>query len=292
MKSLYIPFKNFSTYVEIYGENLNSVPLIICHGGPGSGRYGFINLAKKLEKEGQKVILYDQLGAGNSIPKNEDPSFYNLNTWKEEFFNLVSYLNLSSYYALGHSYGGMLLISILVDNNPKELKKVILSSTLYSSKIREEEANRLIKFLPNSFQNIIKETNLKYEKTKDLNVYNSIEFNSASENYCSMYVKSSSKIKYKDQTFGKLAYLTAWGPSEFKCLGNLKDFDYSLSLNKINNNVLILSGGNDESTPFINKYMFDNIKNSKWILFKDARHSTYIDDETNYLNVLLVFLKN
>ncbi len=282
MKSLYIPFKDYSTYVEIYESKNKSIPLIMCHGGPGSGRYGFIKLAKKLQKLGQSVILYDQLGAGNSIPESQPTSLYNIETWKEEFFNLVSYLKLDEYYTLGHSYGGMLLIKILVEDNPKEMKKAILSSTLYSSSVWEDEAHRLIKFLSKKDQEIIKHS----EKNND---YDSFLFQKASKHYYKKFLKDDKK-KPRDFKSGHVAYLTAWGPSEFKCLGNLKSFNYEGKLELIDKDCLILSGGNDESTPYINKYMNDHIKNSKWYLFKDARHSTYEDDEENYIKVLLDFL--
>lgn len=282
MKNLYIPFKNYSTYVEIYGENLTSIPLIMCHGGPGSGRYGFIKLAKELSKLGQKVILYDQLGAGNSIPSSQPTSLYNIETWRDEFFNLVNYLKLDKYYALGHSYGGMLLIKILIEDNPKNMKKAILSSTLYSSLVWENEAHRLIKFLSLKDQKAIK-------YAEENNNYDSIQFQKASSHYYKKFLKDNKK-KPKDFKSGHVAYLTAWGPSEFKCLGNLKSFNYEGKLELINKECLILSGGNDESTPYINKYMNDHIKNSKWVLFKDARHSTYVDDFENYIKVLLEFL--
>ncbi len=282
MKSLYIPFKDYSTYAEIYESKNKSIPLIMCHGGPGSGRYGFIKLAKKLQKLGQSVILYDQLGAGNSIPENQPTSLYNIETWKEEFFNLVCYLKLDEYYTLGHSYGGMLLIKILVEDNPKEMKKAILSSTLYSSSVWEDEAHRLIKFLSKKDQEIIKHS----EKNND---YDSFLFQKASKHYYKKFLKDDKK-KPRDFKSGHVAYLTAWGPSEFKCLGNLKSFNYEGKLESIDKDCLILSGGNDESTPYINKYMNDHIKNSKWYLFKDARHSTYEDDEENYIKILLDFL--
>ena len=284
MKSLYIPFKNYSTYVEIYKSKKKSIPLIMCHGGPGSGRYGFIKLAKKLQKLGQTVILYDQLGAGNSIPEDQPTSLYNIETWRDEFFNLVNYLKLDEYYTLGHSYGGMLLIKILVENNPKEMKKAILSSTLYSSLVWENEAHRLIKFLSKNDQKAIK-------IAEESSNYDSLEFQKASKHYYKKFLKDDKK-KPKDFKSGHVAYLTAWGPSEFKCLGNLQSFNYEGKLELIDKNCLILSGGNDESTPYINKYMNDHIKNSKWVLFKDARHATYVDDESNYIKVLLDFLNN
>lgn len=285
MKSLYIPFKNYSTYVEIYeSKNKNSIPLIMCHGGPGSGRYGFLKLAKKLQKLGQTVILYDQLGAGNSIPSTQDTSLYNIDIWKEEFFNLVNYLKLDKYYTLGHSYGGMLLIKILVEDNPENMQKAILSSTLYSSKVWEDEAHRLIKFLSINDQKVIK----KCEETND---YSSQEFDKASKHYYKKFLKDNKK-KPKDFKSGHVAYLTAWGPSEFKCLGNLKSYNYEGKLELIDKKCLILSGGNDESTPYINKYMNEHIKDSKWVLFPNARHATYVDDEENYIKTLLDFLNN
>ena len=81
-----------------------------------------------------------------------------------------------------------------------------------------------------------------------------------------------------------------WGPNEFTPLGTLKTYDVTEQLKDIKEPALVISGGNDLCTPYIAKYMYDRIPNSKWELFRDCRHMCFVEDNEKYINLLIDWL--
>ena len=73
-------------------------------------------------------------------------------------------------------------------------------------------------------------------------------------------------------------------------MGTLKDFDLTDKLWTITEPTLIISGGNDLSTPYIAKTMADNIPGSRWELFRTCRHSCYVEDTPRYAAILKEWL--
>jgi len=90
--------------------------------------------------------------------------------------------------------------------------------------------------------------------------------------------------------FNKDAYNKMWGNSELFCSGQLLDYDVISDLGKIKVPTLIISGQDDESTPFMNKIMNDNIKNSKWVLLEKSQHVGYSEEPELVLNTLDTWL--
>lgn len=80
--------------------------------------------------------------------------------------------------------------------------------------------------------------------------------------------------------------MEAWGPNEFTPLGNMIDWDRVDDLARIQEPVLLTSGGNDMSTPYLNKVMLDRLPNASWELFPNARHTIYVDENDRFVEVL------
>ena len=59
-----IPFRGFETWYRDVGQEAG-VPLLCLHGGPGS-THSYFEPLEQLAAGGQQVVLYDQLGCGNS----------------------------------------------------------------------------------------------------------------------------------------------------------------------------------------------------------------------------------
>ena len=114
----FIPFLNYRTYYRIVGEkNEEKAPLLLLHGGPGSS-HNYFELLDLLAKDHRQIIMYDQLGCGqSSIP--EDTSLYNKDIWIQELVNLRNELSLDQVHILGQSWGGMLAIIYACDFKPK-----------------------------------------------------------------------------------------------------------------------------------------------------------------------------
>lgn len=288
----YIPFLSYRTYYRIVGGSFKKTPLLLLHGGPGSTHNSLELLDEIAEQDERPIIMYDQIGCGMSSLDGPHPDLFSASTWLKELDNLREKLNLTEVHILGHSWGGMLAI-MYACSKPKGVKSFILSSTLSSASLWDKETHRLVRYLSKEDQEAIR-------NAEDKNDYTSLEFKLANEHYLKMtvsdFVKTSPLtpecLKRKKEA-GTEAYETAWGPSEFKPLGNLSDYEYTSRLSEITAPVLLLSGTDDESTPLQNKVMYDALtaaKLKKWHLFSQARHMTYFECRTEYQKTVIEFL--
>ncbi len=276
----YMPFKEFKTYYRIVGDQ-KEAPIILLHGGPGSS-HNYFQVLDDLANEGHTLIMYDQLGCGNSYVENR-PDLWNLDTWMEELESLISYLHLEHFHLLGQSWGGMLAISYAIEKKPKGLVSLILSSTLPSSKLWAHEQHRLIHLLPEKYQQAINEAELT-------NTFDSPLYIEANAYYMDLHCIDAN-TPYPHGRSGREAYITAWGPNEFHPDGTLKYFDYTDRLKEIEVPTFIISGTNDLCTPLVAKTMYDRIPNSEWELFDGARHMVFVDCNTEYKQSLSSWLK-
>ena len=89
---------------------------------------------------------------------------------------------------------------------------------------------------------------------------------------------------------GKEAYVVGWGPNEYTPMGTLKDYDVTEQLADIKEPALVISGGNDLCTPYIAKYMYDRIPNSRWELFRTCRHMCFVEDTDRYVELMKEWL--
>ena len=290
IKELYIPFMGFKTYVRIVGEEYkNKLPLILLHGGPGSTHNSFELLDELSDKDKRCLIMYDQLGCGNSYVEGH-AELWKAETWVNELDNLIEYLDLKEFHLLGHSWGGMLeIIYMNQGKHTKRVKTITLSSTLVSSKLWEDEAYKLINKLPNIYKNSI------YKCLRE-NDFESPLYKKVMNYYYYSYVRpkydnNTPECLLRKKPDASLVYNTTWGPCEYKPTGNLKDYDYIDRLINIKVPVYICSGEKDESTPLQNKVMKDNLPNCiKQVIFKDSRHMTYFECHDEYIKELIDFL--
>ncbi len=274
--------KEKDTYVRIVGSQYKKTPILFLHGGPGSTHNSFEVLDDFSDYDSRPIIMYDQYGCGlSSLGLENDPSLYNKETWVDELIQVREQLKLDKVHIMGHSWGGMLAIIYMCDYNPKGVLSLTLSSTLASASLWDKETHRLLKYLNPEDQAAIKEA----ERTND---YSSKDFERANINYMKMFVRNLDEMKEVPECLTREkktspSYVTAWGPSEFKPLGNLKDYEYLDKLKNIKSKVMILSGSDDESTPIQNKAMYDWMTCDKeWHIIYNARHSTYIEQKEVY----------
>lgn len=126
----YMPFLEYKTYYRVVGKNTgNKKPLVLLHGGPGSTHNYFEVLDRIAEEDGRQLVMYDQIGCGNSYVENR-PDLWNSKVWIEELIELRKHLGLDEIHLLGQSWGGMQTLEYVCNYKPEGLKSIILSSTL------------------------------------------------------------------------------------------------------------------------------------------------------------------
>lgn len=280
----YLPFLEYKTYYRVVGKNTgNKKPLVLLHGGPGSTHNYFEVLDRIAEEDGRQLVMYDQIGCGNSYVENR-PDLWNSKVWIEELIELRKHLGLDEIHLLGQSWGGMQTLEYVCNYKPEGLKSIILSSTLPASWLWAEEAQRMIAQMPQDMQDAIK-------KATESGDYSSPEYQAAEAEYMRQHcagevTENDPECLRRPKKAGRESYVVGWGPNEFTPLGTLKDYDVIDQLGDIKEPALIINGGNDLCTPYVAKFMYDRIPNSEWELFRTCRHMCFVEDNDHYVEVL------
>ena len=283
----YMPFMGYKTYYRTVGERTDKAPLILLHGGPGSTHNYFEVLDRVAEEDGRMLVMYDQIGCGNSYVDGR-PELWKAETWVNELIALREHLGLDTCHLLGQSWGGMLLLTYICGYEHSGVKSGILSSTLPASWLWGIEQARMIKELPEEYQEAIKTATETGDYSNDI-------YQRAEEEYMLRHAAGKPdpdgpECLLRKKRTGRESYVVGWGPNEYTPMGTLKDYDVIDKLKDIKEPCLVINGGNDLCTPYIAKVMYDNIPNSRWELFRECRHMCFVEDNDHYVEVLKEWL--
>lgn len=283
----YMPFMGHHTYYRTVGERTDKAPLILLHGGPGSTHNYFEVLDRVAEEDGRMLVMYDQIGCGNSYVDGR-PDLWTAETWVNELITLREHLGLDTCHLLGQSWGGMLLLTYICGYEHSGVKSGILSSTLPASWLWGIEQARMIKELPEEYQEAIKTATETGDYSNDI-------YQRAEEEYMLRHAAGKPdpdgpECLLRKKRTGRESYVVGWGPNEYTPMGTLKDYDVIDKLKDIKEPCLVINGGNDLCTPYIAKVMYDNIPNSRWELFRECRHMCFVEDNDHYVEVLKEWL--
>lgn len=279
----YMPFEGFQTYYRVVGEcKEGKKPLVLLHGGPGS-THNYFEVLDKIAETGRQVIMYDQIGCGNSFVEGH-PELFNADTWIKELMELRKYLGLDEIHLLGQSWGGMQAIWYALEYKPKGIKSYILSSTLSSAKLWEKEQKRRISYMSKEDQEALLNPD-----------YDSKEYADALDRFMKMYcagevTENDPECLRRPKKSGSEAYIVGWGHNEFSPTGTLAGYEFTDRLHEIKEPCLITSGAIDLCSPYIAKTMYDRIPNSKWELFEYSRHMPFVEENEKYMEVLTEWL--
>ena len=277
-----IPFRGHETWYRSVGEGTGA-PLLCLHGGPGSTHLGLTPL-EQLGDE-RRVVLYDQLGSGNSS-KPSDPSLWTVELFLAELENVREALGLEQVHLLGHSWGGMLAQEYAL-TQPEGLVSLVLSSTLSSAALWREESLRLRAALPAE----IREPLDAHEAagTTDDPEYERAIFAFLHRHLCRLdpwpplveEVMRSTNLE---------VYKTMWGPSEAYPTGILAGWDVTARLGEIRVPALVLCGRYDEATPLQAETIAQGLPDAELVIFEESAHMAPVEETERYLATLRAFL--
>lgn len=280
----YMPFRGFETYYRMVGEPSHKAPLVLLHGGPGSTHNYFEVLDDMAETDGRQLIMYDQIGCGNSFVEGH-PELFTAECWVDELIALREHLKLEQIHLLGQSWGGMQAIWYAIRKKPQGIKSYILSSTHASSSLWEQEQYRRISYMLPEHQEAIRIATQSGD-------YQSAEYLHALDIFMDMYCnptidEHAPECLTREKKRGVESYIIGWGPNEFTPTGNLADFEFTDELHLIKEPTLVISGARDLSSPYISKQIYDNIPNASWELFQYSRHMPFVEETDKYKKVII-----
>lgn len=271
-------------WYEIYNKDAKGTPVVILHGGPGSSTYSLKGL--KALGEDRPVVMYDQLGCGKS-DRPDDLSLWKIDRFVEELGQVREALKLTEVHILGHSWGTTLAAAYVL-TKPIGVKSVIFSSPCLSAPMWEEDQKRNIAKLPTEVQ----ETILRCEESGETD---SAEFHDAIKAFNKEFVFRGEPdlewIKAGAGMRNPVVYEMMWGPSEFTVKGNLKTFDCTQQLSRIECSTLYTCGRFDEATPESTQYYAQMTPASEVHVFESSAHMAYIEEPEEYQRVIGEFLE-
>ncbi len=283
-----VPYMGYGTYYRAVGDpDSPKTPLLLLHGGPGSTHNYFEVLDRLADEDGRRIISYDQLGCGGSYLDGH-PELWNMETWLGELEAVRRALGLEEVVILGQSWGGQLVLEYVCRHHHPGVKGVVLSSTLPSSRLWALEQERLLRLLPDHMYRAVRRALAEGDLTapdylEAVGLY-------MSRHCAPKYGPGDPECLTRPSRKGDECYQTAWGPNEFTPTGTLRDFDVTADLGRIDVPVLITSGGYDLCTPYIAKVMHDAIPGSRWVLFRECRHMSFVEDNDGYCALLKEWL--
>jgi len=273
-----IGFRGHQTWFRITGgEAATQPPLVVLHGGPGALHDYTLRFAH-LATPARAVIHYDQLGCGRSthLP-HKGADFWTVELFLAELDNLLHHLAIAgAYHLLGQSWGGMLAAEHAV-RAPAGLRSLSIANSPPSMALWVEEANRLRAELPPASQ----ATLLRHEQD---GTTDSAEYEAATMEFYARHVCRIVPFPPEVQaSFAGIAadptvYHTMNGPSEFHCIGTLKDWTIIDRLGAITAPTLLISGRHDEATPKVVQPFADGITGAQWRIFEHSSHMPHVEE--------------
>lgn len=280
------------TWYRVVGEldpTSPQVPVVILHGGPGACHDYTEPIAELLHESGRTTILYDQIGCGSSTHLPDAPAeFWTVDLFKAELTALLSHLGIADRYSLvGQSWGGMLAMDWALDPRPGLVALGICDSPA-SMPLWVQEANRLRADLPPE----VEETLRRHEAA---GTTGSAEYKAAVDVFYARHLCRVPKPECLVRGDAKMdadptVYHTMNGPSEFHCVGSLRDWDITDRLHRIDVPTLLVSGRYDEATPLIVGSIHERIPGSEWVLFEESSHMPHIEEPDAFRDAVSAFL--
>lgn len=273
------------------GDTDAPAPLVVLHGGPGACHDYLESLAALHAETGRAVVLYDQLGCGNSehLP-DADPGFWTVDLFKRELERVLEALGIAGgYHLLGQSWGGMLAMEHAFDQ-PAGLLSLTIANSPASLELWVAEANRLRAALPADVQ----ATLLRHEAdgTTDDEAYTAAVDVFYERHLCRLPRPWPEEVT---RSFDKLdadptVYHTMNGPSEFHVIGTLKGWDVTGRLGEIDAPCLVISGEFDEATPAVVAPLVAGLRDVRSVMVDGTSHMTHVEAPERFRPLVAAFL--
>ena len=279
------------TAYTILGDlHSGKTPLVALHGGPGFLGKSAMTVAQYAEKSGRPAVIYDQIGCGSSSLLKEKPKdFWQVDIFVKEFYELIKHLGIEDNFAInGHSWGGLLAAEIAI-TQPRGLKALVLSSPLGDTDTWVSGVKELLAQMPSEISSVI----IKNEEagTTTTDEYMEAAFKFYDKHVIRIPMPQDVVEIFDEALADQNVYNAMWGPSELMCNGTLAGHVVTDRLDRIIAPTFITSGKYDECMASTAGAYLAGIKGSRWELFEESSHLSYVEEAVKYQRVMNEFLE-
>jgi L-proline amide hydrolase len=246
--------------------------------------------AELAARTGRAVVHYDQLGVGNSTHLPEKGAdFWQVPLFVEELDNLLARSRHrralscarpvlgrdAGRRACGAAAGGAALAGDF------ELAGV-------DGALGSQEANKLRELLPPEVQ----ATLLRHEAdgTTSDPAYEAAVRVFDDRHVCRIPWPTEVEASFAAIAADPTVYHTMNGPSEFHCIGTIKDWSIIDRLHLVRAPTLLLPGRHDEATPAVVQPFADHIPDVRWTIMEHSSHMPHVEEPEATLAVVAEFL--
>ena len=258
--------------------------MLVVHGGPGLPHY-YLSSLERLADE-REVIFWDQLGCGNS-ERPANPGLWTMERSVAEMDAVVQALGLRAFHIFGNSWGGMLAQQFILDV-PSGATSLTISNSTASIPAFAENVIRLKSELDPATQDAI-------DRHEAAGTTDSVEYQAAittwNETYLCRKLPWPSDLYRAFQNLGTEIFQTMFGPSDFRIVGTVRDWDVVERLGEITVPTLLLAGRYDECSPDDMRDMHELIKGSRFEFFEHTAHLPFVEEPGRFDAVMRDFLR-
>lgn len=273
-------------HVVTYSYGTGDEVLLVLHGGPGLSCDYVRDTHCVLADRGFRVVSYDQLGSGES-DRPDNPSLWTVDRFVDEVEAVRTTLNLGRVHVLGQSWGTMLGQSYCL-KYPASAKSYISANGLAST---PEHLKRLHEMrLALGEETVQMMAMHEALGTLDHPAYVGA-INILNYRHLCRVTQWPACLHRSLEHMGAQVYNTMWGPNEFTCTGNLRNYDRVEELRSLKLPALLITGLHDEVAPSVSATMHRAIPNSEIVVFPNSSHTPFIEEPEAYFSRLEQFLR-
>jgi proline iminopeptidase len=266
----------------------DGVPVLLIHGGPGATSCSYVSTVDGIASS-RAVVVYDQLGSGNSDRMRDMARDATLSRFVGEVEAIRQQLGLEEVHLVGHSWGATVALEYLLTASPTGVRSVSFVGPLLSTPRWIADANALVGQLPEDAQVAIR-------AAKASGRYDTPGFEAANEVFEKHFGSRAPRQSFPacesmPIRFNSQLYEYMWGPSEFVSTGTLRDYDRLERLSELKLPTLFLVGQYDEVRVETARDFQARVPGSILRVIPDAGHGIQRDQPEAFNDVIVEFIE-
>ena len=274
---------------RIYYKTLGlGVPLLLLHGGPGADHSDFLPALQPMARHCQ-LVLIDERGSGRS-ERLKDPKGYTLNHMVKDIERVRKHLQVRQFVVLGHSFGGI-LAQAYATSHPNRILGLVLAGTGSSARCIDKDFRNLRRRLPVRLRARL----ARQEKAGIFQADGSYtkDYAAASAEALAphMYAKPPPPRYRQPFEIGMEVLREMWvRRSDFRIDGNLKGFDFTHSLSRVQAPGLVVIGDRDLVSTATADISRAALPRATLVVMAECAHMMFIDQTARFNRLLEEFL--
>ncbi len=282
----------FSVWTRRFGNNPR-IKLLLLHGGPGGTHEYFEPCDSYLPAAGIEYYFYDQLGSYYS-DQPQIPELWELARFVDEVEQVRCALGLdaSSFFLLGHSWGGILALEYAL-RYQQHLKGLIISNMMASIPAYNRYAEQVL--MPTMDPAVLSEIK-QLEAAKDYSNPRYMEL--LLQHHYVHHVLRAPVSEWPDPVnrlfkhLNQSVYIPMQGPSELGAGGKLAHWDRMGDLPQIRVPALTIGAQHDTMDPRHMAEMARSFADGRYLHCPNGSHLAMFDDQEAYFEGLIAFLRD